>query len=265
MYEAYWGLRSAPYGDLDGTEGFYTGPVREEALARLRFVVEHAGRSGLLLGHSGIGKTRLLAVFRDQLAQQGTPVVLVDLAGIDAPDLLWQLATQWGVPVRRQATHVELWRQVTDRLGEFRYTQTTGALLLDNVDQASDEVQSLVIRLAHGPRAAHARLAIVFSAASDTLAQIDGRLLERAMLRVDLAPWDAVETKQFIEAGLARVGRTSPAFADEAVLRICELSQGIPRRVAQLAELALLAGASGQADQIDPDMVEGVYQELLAA
>jgi type II secretory pathway predicted ATPase ExeA len=44
--------------------------------------------------------------------------------------------------------------------------------------------------------------------------------------------------------------------------RLHELAHGIPRRVSQLADLALLAGAGRNLDQIDAEVVETVYQEL---
>ena len=42
-----------------------------------------------------------------------------------------------------------------------------------------------------------------------------------------------------------------------------EISHGIPRRVAQIAELSLLAGAGENLQQIDAGVVESVYQELV--
>jgi hypothetical protein len=44
--------------------------------------------------------------------------------------------------------------------------------------------------------------------------------------------------------------------------RIHELSDGIPRRVKQLAELALLAAAGQELRMIDAETVEGAYYEL---
>jgi hypothetical protein len=43
-----------------------------------------------------------------------------------------------------------------------------------------------------------------------------------------------------------------------------ELTDGTPRWVGQLAELALLAAAAQQRDTVDGLMIEAVYQELSA-
>jgi hypothetical protein len=61
---------------------------------------------------------------------------------------------------------------------------------------------------------------------------------------------------------LAKAGRHESAFDAPAVERLYELAGGVPRRVRQLAELALLAGAGQQLGCVGPDTVESVYHEL---
>ena len=47
-----------------------------------------------------------------------------------------------------------------------------------------------------------------------------------------------------------------------ALVRLHELTGGVPRRIKQLADLALLAGAGGNMAQIEPSTIDSVYQEL---
>ena len=83
-----------------------------------------------------------------------------------------------------------------------------------------------------------------------------------AELRIDLEPWQRADTEQYVKTLLSQAGRQSPVFAQPAVDRLHELAHGIPRRVSQLADLALLAGAGQNLEQIDAGVVEEVYQEL---
>ena len=94
------------------------------------------------------------------------------------------------------------------------------------------------------------------------MAHIGSSLLELAELRVDLEPWEPTDTRQYIESSLAQAGSMEAIFDDSAVSRLHELSGGIPRRVAQLADLALLAAAGRDLRQVDADLVESVYHEL---
>jgi general secretion pathway protein A len=88
------------------------------------------------------------------------------------------------------------------------------------------------------------------------------RLLELAELRVDLLGFDQDDTAALIRKLLAEAGRSSPIFSEAAVQRIQELSGGIPRRIKQLADLALVGGAGANLAQIEPVMIDLVYQEL---
>ena len=88
------------------------------------------------------------------------------------------------------------------------------------------------------------------------------QLLELAELRIDVVPWEQSDTEDFLNSSLVHAGRQSPTFADPAVALIHQLSGGIPRRITQLADLALLAGAGAELQQIDAETVESVYHEL---
>ena len=61
---------------------------------------------------------------------------------------------------------------------------------------------------------------------------------------------------------LQRVGGTSEIFTESAFQRLYDLTQGIPRRVRQLAELSLVAGAADGINQIEADAVDAVHQSL---
>lgn len=102
------------------------------------------------------------------------------------------------------------------------------------------EVLEEIVRLAQFNQTHNARLTLVLSAGTDRLHRLGSRILESAELRVDLEGWDADDTAAFIKQSLADAGRSTPIFSPAAVRRLQELSGGIPRRVKQLADLALL-------------------------
>jgi general secretion pathway protein A len=51
-------------------------------------------------------------------------------------------------------------------------------------------------------------------------------------------------------------------FTADAISRLHTLSGGVPRRLNQLADLALVAAAAGGQRQIDTATVDGVHHEL---
>lgn len=262
MYEAHWGLAESPFKSGLDPRWFYASTTHDEALARLQFLVVQRRRLGLLLGPSGVGKTVVLETFAAQVRSAGGAASVTSLIGLRPAELLWQLAAAWGTNPASSATSFALWRAVSDRLAEHRFQQLTTAVLLDDADEAAGDTLDVVVRLAQADLAPASRLLIVLAGPPDRLSQFGTRLLELADLRVDLEPWDEAEVGAYLTEVLRRAGRTAPVFDAAAIARLHQLSDGVPRRVRQLAELALAAGAGRELAQIDADTVESVYHDL---
>jgi len=262
MYLAHWGLREAPFSPRLDPRAFHASPVQNEALARLMFLVDERRRVGLLLGEAGTGKSLLLATLARELRATTPHVAQLNLLGTEPQAFLWGVSAALGANPDVHASTHELWRTVTDQIVAARYQQLPTVLLLDDADRASRECQAAVLRLVHADLAPEARLTIVLASRLDTAHRLDRRLLELADLRVDLVPWEETDTVAYIHEALARAGRDEPVFEDAALARLHRLSQGVPRHVCQLAELALVAGAGENLHRIDAATVEAVYHEL---
>jgi general secretion pathway protein A len=134
--------------------------------------------------------------------------------------------------------------------------------LFDDVHQAVPETLTHVTRLARWDASPEMRMTLVMAGRPEGIRGLDSSLLDLSELRVDVEPWEPADTRQFVTKSLAQVGSQSPVFAEPAIAKLHELAHGIPRRVSQLADLALLAGAGQHLQQINADVVEMVCQEL---
>lgn len=262
MYEDHWGLSETPFSsDLD-PRSFFESPMHEEALARLHFLVEQRRRLGLLLGTHGSGKSLLMEVLYQQMRRAGRPVARLRLVGLSAEEFPGLLALELGVEQRSDESLISLWRSISDRVTENRLQQWGTMILLDDVDEAGPELQAVIARLAQLDLSRDAQLTVVMTASPERVTELSPRLMELSELRIDLESWDEEDTADFLTASLRRVGRDEPAFSDAAIARLHQLSGGIPRRVRQLADWALMAGAGQQQQQIDAHTVEAVFEEL---
>jgi len=262
MFASHWGLRESPFRTCLDPQRFYQSPTHEEALARLHFLVEQRRRLGVLIGPAGSGKSLLLEVFGQQLRQNARPVAKLNLLGLEPTEMLCLLGAQFGLSLEPSASRAVLWRALCDRLTEYRYQQLETVILLDEADQAGKQVLTEVARLAHHDPSPESRLTLVLAARPDRVGRLGQQLLDLAELRIDVEPWERGDTADFLQRSLSQAGCQSPLFADPAVARLHELAHGIPRRVSQLADLALLAGAGRELPQIDAEVVESVYREL---
>lgn len=263
MYQAYWGLRDVPFRNTLDARRFFRGPVHEEALARLHFLADGHWRLGLLIGPPGVGKSLLLCVFADELRRTGAQVAKIDLRASEPDETLWRLASGLGLAPSDTLTTTQLWRAISDRLAENRYQRVNTVVLFDNLDRAPGAIHEQVVRLLHTDPSPDSRLSVVAAVDPARFAAL-GRLLDLVDLRIELAPWTREETQEYVQHALAREGCQRKLFGPEAIARLHELSCGLPRRVNQLAELALLAAAGGEATQIDPYTIETVECELAA-
>ncbi len=262
MYLPYWGLGEPPFRASLDARFFYQGLAQDEALARSHFLVEEHRTLGLLLGASGSGKSMLLEVFARGLPNFGIQRALVNLADIDLHELLWNLGGQLGIEVPSTASRFTLSRTLVDHIIANRYQQITTVLLLDDADLARREVLGEIARLAQLDADRDAWLTIVLSARASRIAQLDARLVQWAELRIDLDGWEADETAAFVKHSLATAGRSTPIFREASLARLHDQSAGLPRRVKQLADLALLAGAGQNLVQIEPETIDSVIGEL---
>lgn len=262
MYQSHWGLDETPFQNRPNARFFYQSPTHDEALARLHFLVDHRRRLGLLMGSEGSGKSLLLDVFADQMRESGKQVAKVSLLGVDRLELLWLLADELSLNLSPGQDVPSLWRAVTDRIIEYGYQQLSTAILLDDADRADEQVLTLVSRLAQFDARPESRVTIVLAGRPEQIGRLGEMLLELIELRIDVQPWDQGDTENYIKDTLGKAGRRTPLFADEALQQLHELGHGIPRRISQLADLALLAGAGRDLKQIDADTVESVYHEL---
>lgn len=262
MYHSHWGLAAAPFrGRLD-PKTYHPSPTHEEALARLHFLVEERRRLGLLLGEPGSGKSLALEVFARQLRRAGRPVVEIGLVGLEKGEFLRLLAMELGLNAERVAGTASLWRMLADRIAEHRFQQLETVLLLDDVDQAPQEVFGQLVRLAKFDPSPDSRLTLLLAGNPAGMGRLGINLLELAELRIDLEPWEPADTEGYIRAALAQAGCKAAVFDPAAVARLHELAQGLPRRVIQLADLALLAGAGRGLKQIDAETIDSACQEL---
>jgi type II secretory pathway predicted ATPase ExeA len=256
MFEAYWGLQRGPFTDQSARQSLPTSPTHGEALARLEFLLESRSRLGLLLGPAGSGKSLVLGELSRRAGRSGAIVAVVSAPGSHAEGLLGELALE----LAAHADHPVggAWQAVANRLAEMKLEENQALVLIDDLDQANSETHIVVERLL----GIDAPLTIVASSRTNGARNISPRILEQVSLRIDLAPWSEEETREYLQTSLSQAGRKQPAFHDSAVRRLFELSGGAPRKVNQLAQLALLAGAGQKLLQVDAATIDAVEEEL---
>ena len=262
MHIAYWGIHRSPFASHIDPIDYYPSAVHEEAWARLDFLINHGRRLGFLTGSSGIGKSLLLEVATQHLRQVNAHVVKLNVVGLGPDEFVWKVAASLGHLASPNATTVECWQAISDRLIANRYQRTPTVVMLDDIDDTEREVHLAISRLTLIDSHPEARFTILLTGQRQRMSGLSNKLNDLCDLRIDLEPWETDETARYLEFAMQQVGAQPDIFSHDSMTTIHELSRGIPRRVRQLAELSLLAGAAEELERITPAVIESVQASL---
>lgn len=262
LKESPWGLSRSPFGGELSTRLCFEGASHREALARLRYL-RTSHRVGWLLGAAGVGKSLVLKLFCHECRRQGQALALVNLAGMSAREFYCQLAVNLGAAVRVEDDLVRQFRDTVDRIAANAWQGIPTVIALDDVHEAGPDVLAQLVRLARLD-AGGSTLTIALAARSGT-PQLTSALLELADLRIELEPWDELDTVGYLQLALVEAGSTRPLFDDDSLSEIYRLTGGVPREVRRLAEHSLWLGAPTAPEIIDTALVRAAHTELMRA
>jgi general secretion pathway protein A len=263
MYESFWGFPTSPFSGRLNTRWFHQTPVHEEALARLFYLIEQQRGFGLLSGISGSGKSITLKYLCEQVRRSQRRVAFVDLIGLDAHQMLWQLAMQLDLAPSDSESRWSLWRRVTDQVISLRMARLQTVFVFDHFERADTTCHSLLERLFWTAEADSGMATFIASVRSNDLPRLTGVLGELSDLRVELTPLDIDETTEFVDALLTKAGSDRSIFNRDAFVRIHSQSRGIPRQINRICELALIAGMAAEIDTVDGELIDSVADGLV--
>jgi type II secretory pathway predicted ATPase ExeA len=263
MFAAYWGLSTSPFTNPLQTGWFHEGPVHEEALARLFFLIEQQRGFGLVNGDPGTGKSLTLKFLSDQVRRSQRQVTCLNLAGLDGTELLWQLALQMQLTPSESESRWSLWRRIADHLTGLRLFRTQSVLMFDHLERADSSCFSVLERLI-STAGEIGQVTFIAAARSRELPRLAGFLSELPDLRVELNAFTAQETEGYIRDLLEQAGCLREIFSTEAIQRIHVRSRGLPRTISRLCELALIAGMAEDLQIISSELVDSIATGLLA-
>lgn len=261
-YWRYWQLNAPPFSG----SSFFRGATIDEALARIEFLVSNRRSVGALVGAAGVGKSRLLryCAANPPIGTDipGLQMLRASMLGMAPGELLATLAGRLsGQGLSRQRRELDTpaaWSLICDYFQAAHREGTQAVLLVDDSESATAAAEADLSRLL----AMEFPLTVIFAVETQLASAVSRSIVERCELQIELPAWDIMQSAEFLAWMSLSLGRSTPVFTDEAVERIQDMSRGIARRIVQLTDLALVAGAVAQADCIDADCIEQVAIEL---
>jgi len=275
MYEAHWNLTFKPFSYRTPAVECWAVAAQSAALLRLNYCVEiHAG-CALLLGDSGVGKTTLLRIFETQ-HNNLCPFVRLAFPGLSSSEQLRMIAGQLAAgPPSASTTDDELLLSIQNGLlHHCSESEQHPVICFDDAQLLSSNVLNDVVLALLNLRDLDDRLNFtVILAGQPILASKIARqaqLRERVAVTARLTGLTIEETRSCITSSVKNAARDDDSAAHEiftpaAIDRLHEVTQGNPRRLNRLGDMALLVACSENASQISADQIDAISTELLPA
>lgn len=264
MYEGHWQLYRRPF-DIDEASSFYPARTHQGAMLKLRYLVDQAKGIAALVGEHGVGKTFLTRVFEAEASPElAGPFVRLMVPQLSPEGMLAYLAARLGAPCPSlQPDHVVLER-LEGALAEHAAAGACPVLVIDDAHLLEIEHLELIRLLLNLNEAGTARFSVLLCGRPELLGRLEtvAGLDQRVVVRAALEPLEEDEVGPYLVHRLNSAGGTGAEFNPGAVRRIWQLSQGCPRRINQLADLALLVGYADSLPTIGPVEVDAAAEEL---
>jgi type II secretory pathway predicted ATPase ExeA len=269
MYEAHWQLEQKPFENCCDPQFYFPDESRQAALLKIRYAVENHRGGAILAGPPGTGKSLLVNMLRNSLGDEFFPLVHLVYPQMLTAELLAYLADELcGVDDRPTLPSLDrsvrrIQRYLTENTEQGRHA----VVAIDEAHLLTDPETLEALRLLlNFELAGHPMLTLLLVGQASILPTLDRtpQLEERLAVKCLLRSLNARETAEYVAHRLHVAGAPGEIFEPEALAKLHELSQGVPRRINRLCDLALLIGFAEQCRRISAAQIETVSHEMVA-
>ena len=270
MYLSLFGLKQEPFSIAPDPRYLFMSERHREALAHLLYGVRGGGGFVLLTGEIGAGKTTVCRCFLEQIPKRCN-VAYIFNPKLTVEELLRSICDEFHVPARHPGPGVASVKDYVDALNEFLLkTHAVGqnnVLIIDEAQNLSADVLEQ-LRLLTNLETSERKLLQIILIGQPELRTMLARpeleqLAQRVTARFHLGALSLKETVQYIRHRLAIAGMNRPTpFEREALVRVFELSRGVPRRINLLCDRALLGAYADGKPRADRTIVEKAAVEV---
>ncbi len=270
MYTSYWQLNDKPFENTPNPKFLFDSPQHREGLSRLLYVVREGKGAGLLTGTYGCGKTLLANALFKELEKDVYRVAFITNPRLDDTEILRMMVhllggagggSAAGVPTRKADVLMALEEIFNSNAREGRKT----VVVVDEAHAIEKPEIFEELRLLLNHQTASQDLVTLLLLGQPELknkVEFNKQLNQRIALRYDLQGLEAEETTEYVKHRLTVAGAQKGIFEGPALQLLHERSGGIPRRINQIADMALLTGMGRKATAINQDIVREAIESL---
>lgn len=267
MYDDHYGLSGRPFALTPDPKFWFDTATHRKAMAYLGYGLSQGEGFIVITGDVGAGKTTLVGHLMATIDRERLHVIKLVSSQIEADDLLRMVATGLGVETAG-LMKAQLLVAIERGLHSVARSGRRTLLIVDEAQALHTGALEELRMLSNFQAGGHALLQIFLLGQPEFRAALHGsdrleQLRQRVIAMHHLDPMGADEVEPYITHRLSLVGWNGrPSFTPEAFAALYRGSDGVPRRLNQLAGRVLLYGAIEQLDVIDARVVDAVIADI---
>lgn len=263
MYLEYWGLKEKPFENTPDPRFLYYSREHGEAMVTLQYAVTENKGAAMLTGDYGCGKTLLVRALIAGLDPNKFEIGLVVNPPPSGEELLREILYQLGSD-RRPSGRTEILRHIEEILYENARTGKITVVVIDEAQLIANfrilEDIRLLLNYQLDDRFL-LTLVLVGQPELRPMVQKIPQFYQRLGLKCHLGPLGPDDTRGLILYRLTVAGCDRPIFSDEAIGLIYKYSGGIPRKIVNICDLALLMGFIRKLERIEADLIQELIEK----
>jgi putative secretion ATPase (PEP-CTERM system associated) len=267
MYDDHYGLSGRPFALTPDPKFWFDTATHRKAMAYLGYGLSQGEGFIVITGDVGAGKTTLVGHLMATIDRERLHVIKLVSSQIEADDLLRMVATGLGVETAG-LMKAQLLVAIERGLHSVARSGRRTLLIVDEAQALHTGALEELRMLSNFQAGGHALLQIFLLGQPEFRAALHGgerleQLRQRVIAMHHLDPMDADEVEPYVMHRLSLVGWSGrPRFTPDAFAALYRGSDGVPRRLNQLAGRVLLFGAIEQVEVIDEKVVEAVIADI---
>lgn len=253
MYDSYFGFAKLPFEANYEREFLFLSEGHQEVLAALVYFIKAKKAFAMVCGDVGTGKTMLIHCFLHALPESVRPIVVAN-PFVSSMDLLRYVARALHLPERQEGI-LELSDRVKEALLETRSRGEQVVLIVDEAHLLSEQSLEEIRLLSNLETPEQKLLQILLVGQHELSHKVDRPALRPLRQRINinrvLSPLSPSEARQYVDHRLKKVGSSFDAcFAPNCPALLYKLTGGVPRRLNQLCDNALLICMTAKVRQV---------------
>ena len=265
MYLEYYKLRERPFNVTSDPNFLYMSRRHKEAFTHLVYGIKERKGFIEITGEVGTGKTTLCRALLNQLDSH-TKAAFVFNSNLSELQLLQAIIEDLGIQAEKR-TKIDLFNRLNRFLIEQLRMNNNVVLILDEAQGLRSRALEQIRMLSNLETEKEKLFQIILVGQPELRNKLNSpnlrQLRQRIGIRYHILPLERSEALDYINHRLYVAGSNgSVKFTEDAVERIYEYSNGIPRLINIVSDKALLLGFVLETYEIDNEIIERSIEEI---